>query len=64
VVIAYGFKSWQSRAPEDGVLVFVSELGPKPYAITDQDGEDTTDRWRESVMLKERITGLWNEVSA
>jgi hypothetical protein len=55
----YGFRSWRSRAPEDGVLVFVCELGPKPYAITDRNGEDTTDRWQEAVMLKECIRELW-----
>lgn len=57
---AYGFQSWRRRAPADGVLVFVCELGPKPYAITNRTGEDSTDRWQEALLLKERVKELWN----
>jgi hypothetical protein len=34
----YGFESWRERASSEETLTFVSELGPNPYAIVDQDG--------------------------
>ncbi|MCR6498271.1 sugar phosphate isomerase/epimerase [Shinella sp. CPCC 101442] len=56
----YGFDTWRSRAPEDGELIFTCELGPKPYAITGRDGNDTTDRWAEALMLREMVRDLWD----
>ena len=55
----YGFKSWRKRADKDATLAFTCELGPKPYAITGRDGEDTTDRWEESLLMKQEIRDLW-----
>jgi hypothetical protein len=59
----YGFRSWRGRASDSASLVFTCELGPKPYAITGRDGEDTTDRWSEALMLKDRIRQVWNRIS-
>ncbi|MDK4712884.1 sugar phosphate isomerase/epimerase [Rhizobium sp. CNPSo 4039] len=59
----YGFKSWQKRADRDATLAFTCELGPKPYAITGRDGEDTTDRWEESLLMRQEILDLWAKVS-
>ncbi|RUW85046.1 sugar phosphate isomerase/epimerase [Mesorhizobium sp. M4B.F.Ca.ET.190.01.1.1] len=55
----YGFRSWQQRASKDDSLSFTCELGPKPYAITGPDGEDTVDRWAESLLLKDHIARVW-----
>ena len=55
----YGFKSWKKRADKDATLAFTCELGPKPYAITGRDGEDTTDRWEESLLMRQEILDLW-----
>ena len=55
----YGFRSWRRRAGPDDTLAFTCELGPKPYAITGRDGEDTTDRWEEALLLKDRVKELW-----
>jgi len=60
----YGFRSWRARAGAADSLAFTCELGPKPYAITGRDGEDTTDRWEESLMLKQLIEELWQRVAA
>lgn len=60
---AYGFRSWQSRATEDADLVFTCELGPKPYAITGPDGNDISDRWKDTILMKDRVRQLWAECS-
>ncbi len=59
----YGFRQWRTRSAEDATLAFTCELGPKPYAITGRDGNDTTDRWTEALLLRDRVRELW-EASA
>ncbi|MFO1069352.1 MAG: sugar phosphate isomerase/epimerase [Geminicoccaceae bacterium] len=56
---AYGFRSWRKRAAADATLAFTCELGPKPYAITGRDGNDTTDRWAEALMMRDMVKELW-----
>jgi hypothetical protein len=55
----YGFASWRRRAGPNDSLAFVCELGPKPYAITGRDGNDTTDRWAEALLMREHVRKLW-----
>jgi hypothetical protein len=58
----YGFRSWRRRAGADDTLAFTCELGPQPYAIIGPDGNDTTDRWAESLLMRDWIRELWSEV--
>ncbi|SAK86943.1 hypothetical protein AWB79_06141 [Caballeronia hypogeia] len=60
----YGFASWRQRAPDDGVLTFLCELGPKEYAMTDRHGYELSDRWEEALMLKDLIRGVWADLDA
>jgi hypothetical protein len=54
-----GFRSWRKRAPPDGVLTFLCELGPKEYAMTGRDGCELSDRWEESQYLMSLVRELW-----
>jgi hypothetical protein len=58
----YGFRSWRRRAGANDSLAFVCELGPKPYAITGRDGEDSTDRWEEGLLLQRHARDLWSSL--
>jgi hypothetical protein len=56
---AFGIKDWLKRDRVSGSLSFTCELGPPPYAITDRTGRDITDRWQESLMLKDLARRIW-----
>lgn len=59
----YGFKSWRERAGADARLSFTCELGPRPYAITDREGNDTTDRWQEALLIKRLVRDLFERTA-
>lgn len=61
---SWGFRNWQERANEGDTLAFTCELGPPPYAITDRNNLDITDRWAESLQLKALAESIWSEVAA
>jgi hypothetical protein len=58
----YGFSSWRQRAGQDACLNFLCELGPKEYAMTGQDGYELSDRWQESLIIKQRIRTIWDRL--
>jgi len=60
-----GFASWQARhRGENAELVFLCELGPPDYAITDACGRELSDRWAEALMLKTWAREMWDDIAA
>jgi len=60
----WGFRNWSRRSDPGDTISFTCELGPPPYAITGKDGLDISDRWAESLMLKELSESIWKEVQS
>lgn len=55
-----GFVAWRQRhAADDAPLVFLCELGPPDYAITDATGRELSDRWSEALTLARWARELW-----
>jgi hypothetical protein len=60
-----GFSLWRARAElqaNDQDLIFLCELGPPNYAITDARGEEMSDRWQEALLLKRLAAQIWAQV--
>jgi hypothetical protein len=58
----YGFRSWRARATENATLAFTCELGPKPYAIVGADGNELSDRWRDTLFMRKLARQLWAQL--
>jgi len=59
-----GMRSWRQRNSDDATLVFLCELGPPPYAITDGDQCELSDRWEESLQIRDWAIDIWTELEA
>lgn len=59
-----GFESWRERTPSGGTLSFLCELGARPYAVTGPDGRDLSDRWADSLALKDIARRLFSATGA
>jgi sugar phosphate isomerase/epimerase len=56
-----GFAAWQTRhVGEDAAMVFLCELGPPDYAITDAQGRELSDRWAEALLLARWAREIWS----
>ncbi len=58
-----GFARWRARAAESDRLVFLSELGPTEYAVTDANGAELSDRRLEAFALRDIARRLWAETA-
>lgn len=57
-----GMRAWRKRNADDATLVFLCELGPPPYAITDGNQNELSDRWLESLQIREWVRDIWAEL--
>ena len=57
-----GMRDWRTRNADDAELVFLCELGPPPYAITDGEQRELSDRWEESLQIRRWAQELWSEL--
>ena len=57
-----GLNDWHTRNDDDAELIFLCELGPRPYAITDGNQEELSDRWNEALIIRKWIQSFWNEI--
>lgn len=59
-----GFSAWKTRhATSNANLVFLCELGPPDYAITNADGRELSDRWSEALTLAKWARETWNALN-
>ncbi len=57
-----GMREWRKRNADDATLIFLCELGPPPYAITDGDQNELSDRWQESLQIRNWVRTIWAEL--
>lgn len=54
-----GFRHWRARKPDGEDVVFLCELGPREYAMTDAEGRELSDRWAEARQLRDIARECW-----
>jgi hypothetical protein len=59
-----GMRMWRHRNDDDATLVFLCELGPRPYAITDGEQRELSDRWQEALQIRQWVRDIWTELQA
>jgi hypothetical protein len=59
-----GMRRWRAHNDDDATLIFLCELGPPPYAITDANRQELSDRWLEALMIREWVREIWAELDA
>ncbi len=58
----HGMREWRRRSADDATLVFLCELGPPPYAITDGEQRELSDRWQESLQIRDWVRDIWKSL--
>lgn len=54
-----GMQLWRQRNDDGATLRFLCELGPPPYAITDGEQNELSDRWQEALMIRGWAQDIW-----
>jgi len=55
-----GMEMWRSRNGDDATLIFLCELGPPPYAMTDVVQAELSDRWQEALTIRGWVEAIWS----
>ena len=50
---------WKRNAGPGDYLPFVSELGPPTYGMVDLDGAEISDRWEQSLVMRQLGEEAW-----
>ena len=56
-----GLTSWKRRN-STGDCVFLCELGPPEYAMTDANGKEMSNRWNEALTIKNWVETIWDGI--
>ena len=56
-----GFERWLSQN-QDGDCIFLCELGPPEYAMTDHAGVEMSNRWQEALLIKSWVEEIWADL--
>ncbi len=59
-----GMRQWRQRNADNATLVFLCELGPPPYAITDGQRHELSDRWQEALQIRQWVQEIWASLEA
>ena len=59
-----GMRMWRKRNTCNAKLVFLCELGPPPYAITDAHQNELSDRWKESLQIRDWVRAIWTQLDS
>lgn len=59
-----GMRAWRRQNGPDATLVFLCELGPPPYAITDGHRRELSDRWDEALRIRAWVRDIWRDLEA
>ena len=57
-----GFERWLSQNKE-GDCLFLCELGPPEYAMTDHAGVEMSNRWEEALVIKSWVEDIWADLN-
>jgi len=55
-----GINMWRRRNDPDATLIFLCELGPPPYAMTDANQSELSDRWQEALTIRSWVEQIWS----
>jgi hypothetical protein len=58
-----GMRKWRQRNEDDADLIFLCELGPPSYAMTDANALELSDRWQEALTIKRWAEEIWTELN-
>jgi sugar phosphate isomerase/epimerase len=60
---AEAIRRWRSQAEPGERFVCTSELGPPPYSIRDLRGREISDRWDQSLVMRDLLCSAWTSAN-